>query len=464
MPSTLIRARGEGPLEVVIAGAGVAGLETLLALHRLAGTRARVQLIAPEDEFIYRPLAVAEPFRLASPAHLEIRQLAERHGARFRRDALARLDADHRVLYLQSGRMLSYEALVIAIGTQSVEAVHGSLTFRGPADVAAFGELLADLERGEVRSVTFALHERAPWPLPLYELALLSAAHLEARAGPRIAWTLVSHERAPLETFGARVSAEVSGLLEEAGIEFLGGRAAHLVRNGRLVFENGDELEVERVVALPELRVPYLPGVPRGRGGFIPTDEFGRVRGLERVFAAGDATSFPVKQGGLAAQQADIVAAELAALAGVAVERSAPPLRLRAALLTGSAPRFLRATIGDRETTSTAGRNMLWWPPGKLAARHLAPYLAGRVGDDGEPPPLADVESALSDDPAVAETEREDAVELALTMADADASADDYEGALRWLDVVERLNITVPPAYADKRAEWQRLVLRDADV
>ena len=448
------------PLEVVIAGAGVAGLEALLALHRLAGPRARVELIAPEQQFVYRPLAVAEPFRLASPAHLDVRQLAERHGARFRRDALARLDGSHRVLHLKSGRMLRYDALVIAVGTKPVEAVHGSLTFRGPADVAAFGELLAEVERGGVRNVTFSLHERAPWPLPLYELALLSAAHVDAGGGPRVAWSFVSHERVPLEIFGPRASADVAGLLDEAGIDFLGGRAPHLVREGRLVFENGEELEAERVVALPELRVPYLPGVPRVRGGFIPTDEFGRVRGLERVFAAGDATSFPVKQGGLAAQQADTVAAEIAALAGVAVRRSAPELRLRAALLTGSAPRFLRATIGDRENTSTAGRNMLWWPPGKIAARYLAPYVAGRVRDDGEPAPLADVESALSEDPAAAEADREDAVELALTMADADAGADDYEGALRWLDVVERLNITVPRAYADKRAEWQRLALR----
>jgi sulfide:quinone oxidoreductase len=459
VPLTLIKGRDrEAPLEVVIAGAGVAGLEALLALHRLAGPRVRVELITPEEEFVYRPLAVAEPFRLATPARVDIRKLAERHGARVRRDALAGIDPEHPTLHMKSGRMLRYEALVIAIGTQPVEAVHGSLTFRGPDDVAAFGELLAELERGEARSVAFALHKHAQWPLPLYELALLSAAHLESLGSPSIAWRFVTHERIPLETFGARASSEVAQLLDEVGIEFLGGRAPHLVRDGRLVFEDGDELEAERVVALPELRVPYLPGVPRGRGGFIPTDESGRVKGLAPpVFAAGDATSFPVKQGGLAAQQADAVAAEIAALAGVPVERSAPDLRLRAALLTGSAPRFLRSSIRDRERTSTAGRNVLWWPPGKIAARHLAPYLARSRGDDAERPPLADVETALSQDPEVAEADREDAVDLALTMADADAGAEDYEGALRWLDVVEKLNVTVPLAYADKREAWQRL-------
>jgi len=105
---------------------------------------------------------------------------------------------------------------------------------------------------------------------------------------------------------------------------------------------------------------------------------------------------------------------------------------------------------------------VLWWPPGKIAARHLAPYLARSIGDDGEPPPLADVETALSKDPEVAEADREDAVELVLKTADADARSEDYDGALRWLDVVEKLNLSVAAAYADKRAEWQRLALSDA--
>ena len=115
--------------------------------------------------------------------------------------------------------------------------------------------------------------------------------------------------------------------------------------------------------------------------------------------------------------------------------------------------------VGGRGDSSVVSAEPLWWPPGKIAARHLAPYLAGRVGDDGEPPPLADVEPDLSE---VAEANREDAVELALTMADADARSEDYDGALRWLDVVEKLNLTVPPAYASKREEWHRLALRDA--
>ena len=39
---------------VVVAGAGVAGLETALALQAIAPEQVSVELIAPEDEFVYQ--------------------------------------------------------------------------------------------------------------------------------------------------------------------------------------------------------------------------------------------------------------------------------------------------------------------------------------------------------------------------------------------------------------------------
>jgi sulfide:quinone oxidoreductase len=454
--STLIMAEGEAPLEVVVAGGGVAGLEALLALHELAGPRVRVELLAPEREFVYRPLAVAEPFGLAHPARIELAELAGRHGARHRRDSLASVDAPRRALHTGSGRVMHYDALLLAVGARPVEAVHGALTFRGPADVEAYGRLLEELAAGGVGSVAFAAHGRVRWPLPLYELALLSAAHVRSLGAGEVDWKLVTHERAPLEVFGERASAAVAELLAEAGIEFLPGREPHMVKPGRLLLEDGSELEAERVVAAPELQVPYLPGVPRGAGGFIPTGEDGRVKGLERVFAAGDATSFPIKQGGLAAQQADVAAAAIATLAGASVEPRPPDLLLRAALLTGSSPRFLRARVSDREASSTAGPDVLWWPPGKIAARYLAPYLAGRT-EGGRPPALDDVETLLGSDAEAAEADRTSALELALAAADADARWEDYPSALKWLEVAEKLNVTLPADYARKRDDWSRL-------
>ncbi len=455
MNVTVIDGSRETPLDVIVAGGGVAGLEALLALHELAGPRVRVELLSPEREFVYRPLAVAEPFGLAHPARVDLAGLAASHGARYRQDSVASVEAARRRLHTRSGRVLRYDALLLAIGTLQTEAVHGALTFRGPADVEAFARLLAELEQGQARSVAFALHPRARWPLPLYELALLSAAHLEERGAPDIDWKVVTHESAPLEMFGPSASRELAVLLGEAGIELVTGRVPIMARDGRLEFDDGEGIEAERVVAMPELGVPFIPGVPRAPGGFIPTDGIGRVEGLERVYAAGDATSFPVKQGGLAAQQADVAAGAIASLAGVQARPSPPDLMLRAALLTGSAPRFLRAALSDREASSTAGRSVLWWPPGKIAARYLAPYLAsGDAG--GRPEPLDDVETLLEEDADLAEADRMSALELAFASADADAGWEDYESALKWLAVAEKLNVTLPPAYAEKRERWTR--------
>jgi sulfide:quinone oxidoreductase len=96
------------------------------------------------------------------------------------------------------------------------------------------------------------------------------------------------------------------------------------------------------------------------------------------VFAAGDMTTFPIKQGGLAAQQADAVAEAIAADFGALGEPTAFRPVLRALLLTGGRPIFLQAQLaGGGGETSTASDEPLWWPAGKIVGRHLAPFLAG---------------------------------------------------------------------------------------
>ena len=60
------------PLHVLIAGGGVAALETMMALHALAGDRVRITLLAPERDFHYRPMAVAEPFTIAHARRVEL--------------------------------------------------------------------------------------------------------------------------------------------------------------------------------------------------------------------------------------------------------------------------------------------------------------------------------------------------------------------------------------------------------
>ena len=83
-------------------------------------------------------------------------------------------------------------------------------------------------------------------------------------------------------------------------------------------------------------------------------------------------TTRPLKQGGLATQQADVAAAAIAKAAGADVEAQEYRPVLRAMLLTGSSPRYLRHAPHDR---GLAVDEAPWWPPHKIAGRELAPYL-----------------------------------------------------------------------------------------
>jgi len=373
---------------VLIAGGGVAAIEAMLALKRLAGDRLVLDLLAPERDFVYRPLSVAEPFGLGSARRFDLDVITAEAGAGHRADGLAAVDAEHRRVRTRSGDEIPYDVLVIAVGARVREALPGALTFWGTGDAAPFRGLLRDLETATASEVVFCLPGRPGWPMPLYELALMTAAHF-AQSESSPALTIATPESSPLELFGNAASAAVRQLLADRGIGLCCGCYPEAVDEEGLHLVPGGHLAADRVVTIPRLDGPFLEGVPHDEEGFIPTDDFGRIDGLENgAYAVGDVTTFPIKQGGLAAQQADAAAELIAAAAGAAVDPA--PFRpvLRGLLLTGLEPSYLRAEVsGGKGETSMATSQPLWWPPGKIAGKHLAPWLATLAQDDLRPPP-----------------------------------------------------------------------------
>jgi sulfide:quinone oxidoreductase len=357
--------------ELLIVGGGPAALEAALAVQRLAGERIHVTLLSDRDAFVYRPVAVAEPFGLATPERFSLLGIAAERGIDFVSGALAEVDASgHRVL-CGDGRWLSYDALLLALGARPAEAVPGALTFRGPQDSARLREALLALEHGTPSRVAFVAGPETGWTLPLYELALLTARWSTERDLAVEPW-VVTYEHRPLSVFGERATTDVAALLADAGIRLWTGAFAEAVEDGRLWVSIEGGLPVDLAVALPRFFGPAIRGLPHDADGFVEVDEHSRVRGAEDVFAAGDMTSRPLKQGGLATQQADVAAAAIAAAAGADVEAERYRPVLRAMLLTGERPRYLRHTRTDRGQLSD---DAPWWPPHKIAGRELAPYL-----------------------------------------------------------------------------------------
>jgi sulfide:quinone oxidoreductase len=364
------------PLHVLIAGGGVAALEAMMALRALARDRVRITLLAPSRDFHHRPTAVAEPFALAQVRHIALIAVAHDFDARLVKGELAAVEpAEHRVV-TRAGHRFSYDALVIACGTRMRPALEGVITVDDRTLGATQRGLIQDVEAGYTREIAFVAPTQAMWPLPLYELALLTA-HRAYAMNATVALSLVSPERAPLAMFGATVSQDAARLLAGAGIAFHGSASAEFAHDELALRPSGVCMRPGRVVALPLLDGPHIAGVPSEADGFIAVTEYGAVPGLDGVYAAGDATTGPIKHGAIAAQQADVIAAAIAARAGVAVD--VQPLRpvVRGALLTGTGTRFYEAELeGGVATSSTVSDVCPWDPPTKIAARHLGPYLA----------------------------------------------------------------------------------------
>lgn len=286
---------------------------------------------------------------------------------------------------------LSYDALVIAVGAVSELAFPGVTTWTPEADSEVYGGLLADFEEGYSKRLSFVIADAQYWPLPAYELALMTAWDLMAMGQDDVEIAVYTPERAPLEMFGPSGSAALVEDLEEANVRVHTGiRVTQPDAAGHLVIEpGGHDLHGQRVVALPKAVGNPIYGIASDAEGFVVTDEFGRVPDADAVWAAGDATAFPIKQGGLAAQQADVVARAIAAQAGAHVDLE--PFRpvLRGVLLTGRGRAWMRHDLGAEVDADTAERHALFWPPTKIAGRFLSPYLASL---DGSPKDGADAQ------------------------------------------------------------------------
>jgi sulfide:quinone oxidoreductase len=398
--------------QVLIVGGGVAGLETLLALRALAGDRIDITILAPELKFVNLSMAVDEPFKPQRVRGLRLEETAAELGARWHRGAVDRVEHNQHRVQTRDGDELPYGSLVLALGAHPAREweSEGVLTYHGNRDAPQYRLLLHQLREGRFNKLAFVKPGGASWPLPLYDLALMTAAESAAADRSEVELSLITPEDEPLGIFGATASAAIRQLLDQCGVTLHTGSYAAPGRRGWLNISPGDRhLRVDNVVTQPRLIGPLLRGIPGGRDGFINTDAHGRVVGLDDVYAAGDATAFPVKQGGLAAQQADAVAEAIAASVGADIDPQ--PFRpvLRGLLLTGGPPRYLRADIsGAAGDDSTISDEALWWPPDKISGRYLAPYLSSQSGERADVMPQGErvlpVETPL--DPAPPDTQR----------------------------------------------------------
>ncbi len=375
---------------VVIAGGGIAALEAAVALRELSDGAAELTLVAPEPEFTYRPLLVTEPFTPEPAERRSLAGIAEGLGAELVTAAIESVDADRRVLGLAGGEQLAYGSLVLAAGARMRPALPRCHTLWVESPPTTIAKILDGVEDGG--RLNLIVPPGVTWTLPLYEFALLTASWLSERGDRDLRITLISPEDRPLIIFGPAASAEVALRLDRRGIEFVGDTWVSATGGDGLTAAGRQPDLSGRCVALPVLEGRHLEGVPADEHGFIPIDESARVGGLDDVYAAGDGTNFPLKQGGIATQQADAAAERIAARLGIKIEPS--PFRpvLRGKLLTGEDSVHMRADVAGGAGDGEISSDYLWWPPHKVSGRYLAPWLAGQSLGQPQTPPSRSIE------------------------------------------------------------------------
>jgi sulfide:quinone oxidoreductase len=365
----------EKKLRVLIAGGSVAALETCLALHELALELTDVSVVAPNEDFFYRPMSVREPFAYGAAQRYPLAPIVHDAGDELIADKLAWVDAEQRIAHTESGAEIGY-ALVLALGAKASTRYQHAVTIDDRRMNEILHGIIQDIESGYLKSIAFVSPGRMAWPLPLYELALMTAGRAyDMNVDLQV--SIVTPEDSPLAIFGANASSAVAAALASANIKTITSGYAEVPHPGEVVINPGDRhLHVDRVIALPELYGPSVRGIPPSEHGFLRVDQHGHVLDVERVYAAGDATEFPVKHGGVGSQQADAVAQSIASRAGAPVTAEPFHPAIHGMLLTGDKPLYLTARItGGHGFSSEITDTATWSPPSKIAAKYLAPYL-----------------------------------------------------------------------------------------
>jgi sulfide:quinone oxidoreductase len=365
---------------VVICGGGIAGIEGLLRLRKLAGDGVDVTLLSPQDELVYRPMTVREPFAAGRARRYPIRRVAADTNARWLCDSLGWVDRERRVVHTSAGQPLPYDALLLALGGRERAPMPNTEVFTGRDDGQAYRSTLEGIQDGHIASVAYVQPAGPTWPLPLFELALLTAKHARS-SGRRPKLTVVIPTARPMEAFGREAGITVARLLDAAGIALHTAASVRIPGPRHLVLQPGDvTLRPDRIVTLPVITGPNVRGIPgRSLDRFLPIDTYCRVLDVGgRIFAAGDATDLAVKHGGVGAQQADTAAAGIAHLAGLAGAPTPLYRQIRATFLTGGEPLYVSAHLIAGQGWQAVMHDQPPWPAeDKVIAEELGPYLRG---------------------------------------------------------------------------------------
>jgi sulfide:quinone oxidoreductase len=314
-----------GKPRIAVLGGGFGGLESLFYLKYKLGDRADLTLVTDEPKFMFKPNTIYIPFG-DSPEKFEVDLLRplKKQSINFVHSSVENIDPDNRSV-VTAGGTVDYDYLVVATGakmrSQEIPGLYEhAITVWTPDDMLRLRSRIEwAKERAHANQRTrflFLVPPNNKCSGPLYELVMMLDTHLR-KSGCRDCVDLVyaTKEEAFIEAFGPRLHTVVTDEFRQRNIEGHKGFIVTGIEAGKVSFQNGEHLSYDVLVSFP----PYIASaafehLPTDDRGFIQVENGSRrVVGHDRIFAAGDAANFPIKQAFLALLQGDAVGDHIAA-------------------------------------------------------------------------------------------------------------------------------------------------------
>jgi sulfide:quinone oxidoreductase len=287
---------------ITVAGAGFAAITGARELRKqLPG--AKITLVAPRPEFVYLPSLIWVPYGLRKGEDLryDILPLLAKLDVEYVQAGVTGISGDGRTLQTDAGEF-GNDALLIATGGRYIRKLPGIenvITIcEGVEAAEKMGERLRAMDGGTI-AMGFGGNPKEPSAMrggPMFELLFGLDTWLNQQ-GVRDGVRLVFFTPAPQP--GKRLGEKaVSKLLEEMkkrGIETHLGHKLQSFENN-VVKTEGGEIPADLILFMPGMTGPaWMQGTPLpvSPGGMIQADALCRVEGMDRVYVAGDAGSFP---------------------------------------------------------------------------------------------------------------------------------------------------------------------------
>jgi sulfide:quinone oxidoreductase len=288
--------------KITVAGAGFAALTGVRELRKRLPA-AEITLVAPQPWFTYLPSLIWVPYglRTADDLRFDIRPLLSRLGVGYRQAAATGVSADGRTLHTDDGDVAN-DALLIATGGRYIRKLPGienTITIcEGLEAAEKMGRRLQELDGGTV-AMGFGGNPNEPSAMrggPMFELLFGLDTWLR-RQGRRDRFRLVFFTPAPEpgKRLGQNAVERMLGEMQRRGIETHLGHKLKSFEN-HVVTTEGGEIPADLILFMPGMTGPAWIAdspLPISPGGMIRAEATAAVTGMERVYVAGDAGSFP---------------------------------------------------------------------------------------------------------------------------------------------------------------------------